>query len=324
LAQDAPTADALAVGPVPVRISEPGGGWAYSNYGYLVLELIVEEVAGEKFGSYLREHVFTPAGMTTASVAPVFGPVLDKPAVAQGYVDDEGQLVRFVPFPDVWWGGLGSGGISASAQDLFRFHAALIDGTLLSRASQERMYREVAEGYAYGWWTSADGQMLWHDGDLADEGFHSWFVRDRGHDVVVVLLANTSTWAERGSFLIDLHATSPGVHGGPPVWLVAFPIGAMAAVGAAWLAVLVGRLRHGTHLLRRPRWWRLALHLLATVMAVVVLAATLQPLTLAPWRLLWMISPFYASLFPVGFVLVAMALIATLAAFVESSDHVIR
>lgn len=43
---------------------EPGTRKAYSNAGYVVLGGIVERVSGEEYRTYLRRHVFEPAGMT--------------------------------------------------------------------------------------------------------------------------------------------------------------------------------------------------------------------------------------------------------------------
>lgn len=41
----------------------PGSSYSYSNAGFVVLGAIVERVAGQPYGGYTREHVFTPAGM---------------------------------------------------------------------------------------------------------------------------------------------------------------------------------------------------------------------------------------------------------------------
>lgn len=44
---------------------KPGEGFSYSNSGYIVLGLIVEAVSGQDFYTYVNEHIFRPAGMTS-------------------------------------------------------------------------------------------------------------------------------------------------------------------------------------------------------------------------------------------------------------------
>ncbi|HYH79477.1 MAG TPA: serine hydrolase domain-containing protein, partial [Longimicrobium sp.] len=45
---------------------EPGKGWRYSNTGFLLLGAIIEKVTGQDYYDYVRDHVFTPAGMSSS------------------------------------------------------------------------------------------------------------------------------------------------------------------------------------------------------------------------------------------------------------------
>jgi CubicO group peptidase (beta-lactamase class C family) len=42
---------------------EPGSKWSYSNYGYILLGAIIEQVTGKSYAAYFEEQVFRPAGM---------------------------------------------------------------------------------------------------------------------------------------------------------------------------------------------------------------------------------------------------------------------
>ncbi|BDD05555.1 serine hydrolase [Aureibacter tunicatorum] len=48
-------------------IMEPGTQWKYSGGGYTLLQLIVEEVTGEKFEDYMEREVVDPLGMSSSS-----------------------------------------------------------------------------------------------------------------------------------------------------------------------------------------------------------------------------------------------------------------
>ncbi len=47
---------------------DPGAKHAYSNIGYMVLGLVIEEVAGEDYLSFLRKHVTRPAGIADSEL----------------------------------------------------------------------------------------------------------------------------------------------------------------------------------------------------------------------------------------------------------------
>ncbi|MGI6662367.1 MAG: serine hydrolase domain-containing protein [Bacillota bacterium] len=49
---------------VPTR--EAGAGFTYSNVGYNILEILIEDVTGQSFSEYLRSEVFLPLGMESA------------------------------------------------------------------------------------------------------------------------------------------------------------------------------------------------------------------------------------------------------------------
>ncbi len=47
--------------------NEPGSAFAYSGGGYTILQLLIEEVSGTPFPTYMRERVFDPLGMERTS-----------------------------------------------------------------------------------------------------------------------------------------------------------------------------------------------------------------------------------------------------------------
>src|SRR2546423_13336768 len=72
------------VAALPARIFPPGKVAAYSNYGLTVAGYIVERVSGEKFESYIDNHILKPLKMQSSTFAqPPPGPL--EPQMSQGY-----------------------------------------------------------------------------------------------------------------------------------------------------------------------------------------------------------------------------------------------
>jgi D-alanyl-D-alanine carboxypeptidase len=105
---------------------EPGARNSYSNAGYVVLGLLVERLSGEDYYSYVRKHIFDPAGMTrTGSFAVDSLP----PNTAIGYTKGDQDAPPDAPaHPNVSelpGRGSSAGGGYSTAQDLMKFLQAL-------------------------------------------------------------------------------------------------------------------------------------------------------------------------------------------------------
>src|SRR6266571_2116259 len=57
---------------------EPGSKWEYSNYGFILLGVVIEKVSGQSYYDYVRDHVYKPAGMTTSGSEPEDQAVSDR------------------------------------------------------------------------------------------------------------------------------------------------------------------------------------------------------------------------------------------------------
>src|ERR1044071_1642346 len=47
---------------------DPGTRWRYDNSAFYLAGMVVERVTKQEYGAYVREHVFKPLGMDTASL----------------------------------------------------------------------------------------------------------------------------------------------------------------------------------------------------------------------------------------------------------------
>ncbi|HEV2121701.1 MAG TPA: serine hydrolase domain-containing protein, partial [Chloroflexota bacterium] len=138
----------------PLRF-EPGAGWAYSNAGFVVLGAIVEQVSGQSYFDYVREHIYAPAGMTDTDA---YRRDANVPNLASGYTSgrpgEEAGERRINTDTLPIKGGPAGGGYS-TVEDLHRFAGALLSHRLLSPEFTEILLAPKANAgpgrsYAYG------------------------------------------------------------------------------------------------------------------------------------------------------------------------------
>ena len=107
---------------------EPGSRWEYSNYGFLLLGVVVERVSGKSYYDYVRENVYTPAGMSSTASLEEDENV---PGRSIGYTTFGGGAVHSntdtLPYR-----GTSAGGGYSTVEDLQRFASALMNHKLLN------------------------------------------------------------------------------------------------------------------------------------------------------------------------------------------------
>jgi CubicO group peptidase (beta-lactamase class C family) len=107
---------------------EPGSRWEYSNYGFLLLGVVVERGSGKSYYDYVRENVYAPSGMSSSGSLAEDEPV---PERSIGYTSFGGGAVH--PNTDTLpYRGTSAGGGYSTVEDLQRFAAALTSHKLLS------------------------------------------------------------------------------------------------------------------------------------------------------------------------------------------------
>lgn len=138
---------------------EPGAKWQYSNAGYVVLGAIIEKVSGQDYFTYVKEHIFKPAGMSNTDS---YEKTAHVPDLAIGYtrMDSSGQAAPAAPrrenTPTRPARGSPAGGGYSTAGDLLKFVTALQDFKLLNKKLTEIVTTGKVEvggpvgKYAYG------------------------------------------------------------------------------------------------------------------------------------------------------------------------------
>jgi len=188
----------------------PGQGCRYCNASYVLLGLMIERATGVHFRDYVSEHVFARAGMERSGF---FRMDVVEPDVAEGVEAiraDDGSITgwqrNIYSYPPI---GAPDGGAHITVGDLFRFHDALVAGTLLgpemtaAMLSPKEPYRDhsprslgsgdgsVAHlmGYGLEFEIDASGAVrsYWKEG--VNVGVSALFRHYPGLDITVAVLA---------------------------------------------------------------------------------------------------------------------------------------
>lgn len=175
-----------------------GEKFRYSNAGYSLLSIIIEKVSGMGYETYLSKVLFRPAGMQNTGYEL---PEWDSNSIAKGYSKkqehkkpNEEHWGKNGPFLNL----KGNGGILSNAEDLFKWHTALLGNAILDEKAKEKYFYphtpENASGesfYAYGWVHmpfGPDRTAIWHNG--GNGIFFADFWRFVQEDVAIIVLSN--------------------------------------------------------------------------------------------------------------------------------------
>lgn len=173
--------------------NKPGTAYVYSTYGYTILGSIIEKVTGQHYADYMKEKVWSVAGMPNTHLE-IFGESypnqsrLYKKNKKGKFVSDK-QTDLSLKYP--------GGGLLSTVQDLLNFGKAVLDNELVTRESLEQMGQPAdvewkGTPYGLGWYLVKDevyGRILRHGG--RQSGTNTYLSVFLDHDLVVAVLANT-------------------------------------------------------------------------------------------------------------------------------------
>jgi CubicO group peptidase (beta-lactamase class C family) len=146
-----------------------GESHRYSNVGYSILGIIIEQVSGYGYDQYLYRNLWKPAGMEHTGY---HRPGFKKNQVAVGYKNDVRQSTELEQpwLPDgPGWHLRANRGLLSTVGDLYRWFRALRGDSILDQASKAKFFTPYVKEcpdcpgkYGYGWTieTNSDGQTL--------------------------------------------------------------------------------------------------------------------------------------------------------------------
>lgn len=193
-----------------VQLSQPPGqAYAYSNAGYMVLGLLIQEVSGQPFEQYMAEHVFAPLQMRNT------------------FTDWEEAQRHGAAIGHRYWFGLPVSGqlpidrasvsagahLAASAEDVAHFLVAQLNGGRFGQtaalspegiAAMQRLVMPAAdpsiEGYAMDWGVGSLGgeRALFKGGDMVDAKSQIILLPERRLGLVMLMNTNRGINAQLG------------------------------------------------------------------------------------------------------------------------------
>lgn len=187
---------------LPLR-ARPGEQWSYNQPGYVMLGVIVEQITGKSFVSYMTDRLFTPLGMRSARYGDSRVVIAGRRQVA--YTRQFGPLQNWLwPYATSDYP---AAGLNVSAPDLAKLFVAL-DRGLLKPDTRDAMWTEVAtsdgkrSNYALGWTvdTSKGKKVVGHEG-----GGCSWVSHVPVARLTAIALSNLAgSGADLGNRLVAL------------------------------------------------------------------------------------------------------------------------
>lgn len=197
-----PLADYLARS-MPPPFTAPGRVISYSNHGFGLVGLLVQEVSGRPFVDYVREQVFEPLGMQRSGA--LVGAVPDDLATAYDVVDGRHrplspEYIQATPAGAFYSTGIDMGRllIAHLRGGAYRGPSVLRSETMALMHAQHFAQAAGVSGWAYGMWEDArNGQRaLLHNG--GGKGYRALMYLVPDHDAGFFVAYNLADRHEEG------------------------------------------------------------------------------------------------------------------------------
>jgi len=181
----------------------PGTKRKYTNAGYVLLGMLIQQVSGKRYPDFLKTHIFDPLGMTeTRSVGPE-DVALERLAVGHEWQDKERRHRSMAPIL-----GFSEGSIISTIVDMAKWDAALYTDALVSLATLRQIWtphilkngktasfgiddQGIHYKIGFGWFVNDEpGNLIVHHGGNLD-GNAAHIDRYVDEELTIIVLINT-------------------------------------------------------------------------------------------------------------------------------------
>lgn len=173
---------------------EPGARFFYSSWGFFTLGYIMERVTGKSYSELMKEDIFDKTGMSSSG-SYFHTQIVPKRATGYDYSFGGYTSSDFRDQSNT----MGTGDLYSTVEDLFKFHLAISNNSLINKKLTEEMLTPglPPANYGFGWfnknfkYTTTDSVAAnFHLG--MTEGFISFMLRIPSTNSMVVILCNSS------------------------------------------------------------------------------------------------------------------------------------
>ena len=150
--------------------AQPGTEWQYSNGSYYLLGLIIEEVSGVSYFTYIRNHIIEPLNLNYTTFRDPDS-TFDAQYAGGHYYDKDPSKESSRPYqayylPNAY--AFSAGALNARLQDLYRFYKQVIKGKIIDK----KLLEEALTPYKL------------KNGELANTGY-GWFIHNKQDKKVI-------------------------------------------------------------------------------------------------------------------------------------------
>ena len=159
----------------------PGSSYRYTNIGFWLLARILETASGEDFEDYIQKNIFDAAGMNDSYTD--MGQIIKKRATGHYWMHQ--GLVKSYYFERPT-----RGAFFTTTGDMYKFLRGIIDATLISAESRDKMLTLHNDVYGYGFFISdgPNGKTVWHGGNSV--GYRANVMHSYSNDLTMVIFTN--------------------------------------------------------------------------------------------------------------------------------------
>ncbi|TDL49233.1 serine hydrolase [Paenibacillus dendritiformis] len=164
---------------------KPGTSFAYTNSGYYLLGMIIENITGATFESYINDNILRPLGMENTGIDNNKKVINKMSSPYHSHWEDFIQC-EYMDMSSSF----SAGAMYSTVDDLYKWDQALYSETLVSKATMDLAFQFNDFKYGFGWFLDRryHRRRVFHGG--AYRGFRSEMHRYPDDHTTVIMLTN--------------------------------------------------------------------------------------------------------------------------------------